>query len=215
MSVTEGFSHHRPERRRVQRLRIEGTIGINFGRGEGLLVDLSRWGARVRHAAQVRRGTTVRISFEWQRMRFAAHAEVLAARVISLGTGLSYESRVRFTTIDEQSDSVLALALKGITQRNVRRWIANLNGWNDDESTLPVETPSGSYIRCRLRGSWWERKSTNECAEQPVDGFLLPADSSESEILTLCDTYARCSEDERQMIRSLAAAAVEHSITRR
>jgi hypothetical protein len=213
MSVTQQLSTHLLERRRAERFRIAGAIGINFGRGEGLLVDLSRWGARVRHAAQVRRGTTVRISFEWQRRRFSAHAEVLAARVISLGKALAYESRLRFTSIDDESDNVLALALEGISQHNVRRWIANLRGWNE-ESTLPVETPSGSYIRCRLHGSRWERKSTTESTEQPIDGFLLPADSSESEILTLCDTYERSSEDERQLIRSLAAAAVEHSIGR-
>jgi hypothetical protein len=214
MSAIEQFpiqhSADSQERRRAERLRVAGTITVIFGRGEGVLIDLSQRGARIRHSTPVRRGTSARISFEWERMRFSATAEVLAARVISLGAGPSYESRLRFTAIDPSSETVLAGALEGIARQNVRRWVANMQGWNEDAQS-PAAKPTGSFIRCRLHGRWWERKCTSDTL-QPADGFLLPSDSNETEIATLCDHYARAGEEERQLIRTMAAAAVEQAV---
>lgn len=215
MSAIQQLSDDPRERRGAERLRVSGTVTVIFGRGEGVLIDLSQRGARIRHSSPVRRGATARISFEWQRQRFSATAEVLAARVISLGSGPSYESRVRFIAVDPESESVLAAALDDIAGRNVRRWVANLRGWSED-SQPPAVQPlgvrlGGSYIRCRLHGSWWERKITGDTV-QPIDGFLLPADANGTEIATLCDNYARGGEEERQMIRTLAAAAVEQAV---
>jgi hypothetical protein len=210
MSAIQPLTDDSQDRRRAERLRVAGTIAVIFGRGQGVLIDLSQRGARIRHSSPVRRGASARLSFEWERLRFSATAEVLAARVISLGAGPSYESRVRFTAIEPDSESVLAVALAGIAGQNVRRWVANLRGWNED-SQSPVAQPTGSYIRCRLHGGWWERKCTSDTT-QPADGFLLPSDSIETEIATLCDSYARADEDERQMIRTMAAAAVEAAI---
>ena len=210
MSAIQQLPDDPQERRGAERLRITGTVPVIFGRGHGVLIDLSRRGARIRHSAPVRRGASARISFEWERLRFSATAEVLAARVISLGTGPSYESRVRFISIDPDSEGVLATALDDIAGRDVRRWVANLHGWSE-ESGSPAPRSSGSFIRCRLHGAWWERKCTAD-AVQPVNGFLLPSETGELEIAKLCDTYARASEEERQMIRTMAAAAVEQSL---
>lgn len=209
MSAIQQFPDASIERRRAERLHIAGTVPVIFGRGGAVLIDLSKRGARIRHSAPVQRGTSVRIGFEWDRMRFSATGEVLAVRVISLGTGPSYESRIRFTAVDPGSEGVLAAAMDEIAGRDMRRWVANLHGWSD-ESQSPESRLASSFIRCRLRGAWWERKSTTD-SEQPADGFLLPSESSESEIARLCDTYARASEDERRMIRMMAAASVEHA----
>lgn len=210
MSALEQLSLESHNRRAHERLRVSDHVSVVFGRGDGLLVDLSLRGARIRHYAPVRRGASVRVSFEWERCRFSAAAEVLASRMISLGVGPSYESRVRFTSVDAESETVLAAALEGIHGRDVRRWVANLRGWSDES---PVAKPqvTGAFIRCRLHGIWWERKCTKETT-QPENGFLLPADSSEADIITLCDSYAAAGEDERHMIRLMAGAAVEHSL---
>ena len=175
-----------------------------------MLIDFSRRGARIRHSSPVRRGATARMSFEWEQMRFSATPEVLSARVISLGAGTSYESRVRFIAVDPESENVLATVLDGIAGREVVRWVANLRGWSE-ESQAPSAPLTGSFIRCRLRGSWWEKKSTADSV-QPEDGFLLPAESTESEIATLCSSYARAGDEERQLIRTIAAAAVEQAL---
>lgn len=210
MSAIQQLPDDPQERRGAERLRIAGTVPVIFGRGDGVLIDLSRRGARIRHSTPVRRGASVRISFEWERMRFSATAEVLAARVISLGTGPSYESRVRFISVEPDSEGVLAAALDDLAGRDVRRWVANLRGWSD-ESQSPAPRSSGSFIRCRLHGAWWERKCTGDTV-QPANGFLLSAESTESEIAKLCDTYVRATEEGRQMIRTMAAAAVEQLV---
>jgi PilZ domain len=210
MSALEQLPLDSHNRRAHERLRLSDNVSVVFGRGDGVLVDLSVRGARIRHYAPVRRGASVRVSFEWERYRFSSTAEVLASRMISLGVGPSYESRVRFTSIDADSEAVLVTALEGIHGRDVRRWVANLRGWNDETpAALPRST--GSFIRCRLHGIWWERKCTKDTT-QPDDGFLLPAESSEADIITLCDSYVAANEDERQLIRLMAGAAVEHSL---
>jgi hypothetical protein len=211
MSVIEQLSLDMQNRRTAERLRVAGTVPVIFGRNEGVIVDLSERGARIRHAGAVRRGSSVRVSFSWERDRFSAAAEVLASRVISLGAGPSFETRVRFTSFDGASESVLARTMKGIAGRDVRRWVANLRGWSPEDSSFAHPLVQfGSFLRCRLRGSWWERKVTND-ATQPEDGFLLPFGSTEEEILTLCDTYERGDDEERQFLRLTAAAAIEYS----
>jgi hypothetical protein len=93
---------------------VNTPIDVFFGRGVGVLVDLSRTGAHIRHSSAVQRGASARISFEWERRRFSATATVLTARVISLGAELSYESRVHFSVVDDRSQRVLATALGAI-----------------------------------------------------------------------------------------------------
>lgn len=210
MSAIQQLSVDPGNRRRAERLLVAGTVNVIFGRGSGVLVDLSHHGARIRHSAPVRRGASVRISFESAHARFSADAEVLAARVIGLGTGPSYESRIRFTSLDAPSERVLATAIEELTERDIRRWVANLKGWSDEPQS-PVAKPTGFFIRCRLRGEWWDRKCTSDTT-QPADGFLLPSGSTEAEIVTLCDTYSRSDEDRRRTIRLMAAAAVDHSL---
>jgi PilZ domain len=208
MSAIEQLSLDAQERRGAERLRVGGSVSVIFGRGEGVLIDLSARGARIRHHAPARRGATVRVSFEWERARFSATAEVLASRVVSLGNGPSYESRVRFTAFDAGAEFVLERALEELTGRNIRRWVANLRGWNEESQPQPARVANGSFIRCRLHGTWWERKITND-PTQPNDGFVLAADATEAEIETLCDTYSHATDEERHVIRMMAAAAAE------
>ena len=198
-------------RRTTERLRVAGSIAVVFGRGEGMLVDLSPHGARIRHFAPVRRGAAVRVSFEWEEARFSATAEVLASRMIRLGLGPSYESRVRFTVVDESSEQVLAAVLDTIAGRNTRRWVANLRGWSDELQPDATPLVHNSFIRCRLHGNRWEIKRTSDRV-QPEDGFLLPSESSDADIETLCDNYSRGNDDERRFIRVMAAVAVEQSL---
>ncbi|HEV7763897.1 MAG TPA: PilZ domain-containing protein [Thermoanaerobaculia bacterium] len=213
MSAIESLSLETQNRRAGERLSVAGTLAVIFGRGEGVLIDLSQRGARIRHRAPVRRGASVRVTLDWEGVRFSATAEILASRLISIGAGPSYESRMRFTSFDEGSAAMLEQIIDGITGRNVRRWVANLHGWNEESKSAASLLPTGSYIRCRLHGAWWERKITSD-STQPQDGFLLPSEASDNEIETLCDTYSRGGDEERQVIRVMATAAVEHSLTR-
>jgi hypothetical protein len=208
MSAIEPLSLDTQNRRSAERLRINGTVHVIFGRAEGVLIDLSKSGARIRHAGSVRRGARVRVSFTRDRLRVSGTVEVLASRVIGLGAGPSYETRVIFRAFEGDSENALTALLEGIVSRDVQRWVENLQGWNSEEKPQERAFESGSFIRCRLQRKWWERKWTND-ATQPEDGFLLPSTTTDQEIATLCDTYSRGSDEERHFIRLTAAVVVE------
>lgn len=211
VSALEQTAYASVNRRMTERLRVAGSIAVIFGRGEGVLVDLSPNGARIRHFAPVRRGASVRVSFEWEDARFSATTEVLASRLIRLGLGPSYESRVRFAFVDEASERVLQAALDGIAGRTTRRWVANLNGLSDEPQPEAPPVVNNSFIRCRLFGNRWEIKRTTD-STQPENGFVVPSESSDADIQTLCDNYSRGHDDERHLIRLMATAAVEQSL---
>lgn len=198
------------DRRTAPRLRLADPVPAIIGRGAGLLVDLSERGAKVRHTATVLRGSTVRISFAWGGQRFSANAEVLASRVVALGSGkdggTTYESRMRFIAVSPECEDVLQRALEEIAGRDMRRWVANLRGWGD--APAPPTLVTNSYLRCRYVSRRWEKKVTHD-ATQPEDGFVVPAETSETEIETLCDTYVRLDDEGRHVVRLMAAASVE------
>ena len=201
-------------RRAKPRIIVAGSVTALFGRCAAVLIDLSEHGARIRHYGSAARGSTARVSFAWERARFSANTEVLASRVITLGADPSYESRVRFLSVDASSQIVLTTMLAGISGRHLRRWVANLRGWSEEWQPDRALLPSGWFIRCRLLGKAWERKRTSD-ATQPEDGFLLPSETADSEIVTLCDLYARGDEEQRQFIRNIAAAVAEDSLRAR
>jgi hypothetical protein len=218
MSALEQGSVDPSERRTAPRLRVANAIPAFIGRGSGTLVDLSERGARIRHSTMVRRGAVVRVSFEWKRSRFSASAEVLASRVVCLGTAekpTSYESRLRFLHISDGAHEVLEKTLDALAGRDIRRWVANLRGWNDEpaEPAPPVAAPA-TFLRCRLFGVRWEVKRTAD-VQQPEDGFLVPSSIDDNEIVKLCADYARADTDGRRVIRLMAAASVEEAIAAR
>ncbi|HYO78455.1 MAG TPA: PilZ domain-containing protein [Thermoanaerobaculia bacterium] len=218
MSALEQGSIDPSERRAAPRLRVAHVIQAFIGRGSGTLIDLSERGARIRHSTMVRRGAVVRVSFEWQRARFSASAEVLASRVVCLGDEhrpTSYESRLRFLHVSDGAHQVLEKTLDALAGRDVRRWVANLRGWHDEtvRETPPVPA-TATFLRCRLFGIRWEVKRTSD-VEQPEDGFLVPSTIDDNEIVKLCADYVRADTDGRRVMRLIAAASVEEAIAAR
>jgi hypothetical protein len=200
------------ERRGAPRTRIAQSVKVLVGRGQGALVDLSLEGARVRHSVQAHRGANLRISFEWQGERFASTAEVLASRVVALSDGThptQYESRLRFRLVTETAGQLLRRVLASVENADVRKWVANLQGWNESSASPElINTRTGSYLRCRLVRGRWETKWTHD-ATQPDDGFVLPETVERSEIGKLCKTYERLDDDGRHMVRLLAAESLQ------
>ena len=199
------------ERRSAERIRPATPIHVTFGRGDGSVVDLSHGGMRVRHTVATIRGAEVRVSFEWQKERFVAMAEVLASRVTSLGTPTMFDTRLRFKRISDGSSELLARVMSAIHSRELRKWIANLQGWSDE---APVASGNGdgdgAFLRCRLKGTLWQTTWTHDPAH-PMIGFTVPSTISELELETLCDTYLHANADERHLIRLLAEEAVRTS----
>ena len=196
------------ERRAAERIRPTTPIHVTFGRGGGSVVDLSHGGMRIRHTVAAMRGADVRVSFEWQRERFAAMAEVLASRVVSLGTPTMFDTRLRFKRLGTGSKELLDRVMSAIHRRELRKWIANLRGWSDESPvTSGDSTCDSAFLRCRLIGTLWQTTWTHD-PTHPMIGFTVPATISKLELETLCDTYLHANADERHLIRLMAEEAV-------
>lgn len=203
------------ERRQEPRLRPASVIRVSVGRGSGTISDLSRGGTRVRHTLPVRRGAQVRVAFRWQEEQFDAMAEVLASRVASLGDNAGgatvYESRFRFVQLSPGSREVLGRVLDALSNRDLRRWVANLHGWSEDANNAQDASQCGAFLRCRLIGRMWKKKWTHD-QTQPDDGFLLPASVNADELSTLCEAFENADDDGRHLIRLMADAVVKEAV---
>ena len=205
------------DRRRSDRTRLDRVLRALVGRHDGAFVDLSMRGAKVRHEGALRRGAEVRIVFAWEKERFSATAEVLASRIVSLGTregeSATYETRFRFVAMEQSSADLLARVLVSISNEALRTWVGNLKGFDEDRlrAASPAQSAAG-FLRCRRIGNTWEKKWTRDTT-QPKDGFLLPAGTEPSEVNSLCRTWEELDADGRHLVQLTASAVVEQAIT--
>jgi hypothetical protein len=201
------------DRRRGDRTRLHRVLNALVGRHEGVFVDISLRGAKLRHSGALQCRSTVRIAFEWERQKFAASAEVLASRIVTLGTrdgeAATYESRFRFTSMTDGCIEILSRVIAAVGNEELRTWVGNLKGFGDDSR---VATPRAhGFIRCRRMGMRWEKKWTRD-ASQPIDGFVLPAGTDPSEIASLCRAWEGMDTDGRHLLRLTAEAVVQEFI---
>jgi hypothetical protein len=150
----------------------------------------------------------VRITFEWKGERFEGTAEVLASRVASLGQGTRFESRVRFLSVPERSQEILARTMTDVLDDDLRKWVDNLHGWRDDDGRTHDRHGNGSYIRCRYVNGRWQQTHTREPLP-PLDGFTVPDETDPAEIRTLCRTFEKSDEEGRSLVRLITGAVVK------
>lgn len=202
------------DRRRESRIRLDRILATRVGRHEGIIVDVSRRGARVRHAGTLRRGSTVRVAFDWHREKFAANADVLSSRVVMLGTregeSATYETRLRFTTLETEARLLLERILETIASEELRTWVGNLKGFNDPLRSGSMPRAAG-FLRCRRVGNSWEKKWTR-APKQPSDGFVLPAGTDASEVDALCRAWMEMDAEGRRLLQRTAEAVVQEAI---
>ncbi len=203
------------DRRRSDRTTLDRVLHALVGRHNGIFVDLSMRGAKIRHASALRRGAATRIGFLWERERFSATAEVLASRVVSLGMregeSATYESRFRFVAMDEGSSALLARVLVAMSNDALRTWVGNLKGFEGQPGAKPATPHAAGFLRCRRIGMRWEKKWTRNTA-QPPDGFLLPAGTAPAEVNALCAAWESMDGDGRRLLQLTASAVVESAV---
>jgi hypothetical protein len=201
-----------PERRRSPRFRLRQPVAMNIGRGTGSLIDISATGARVRHTVAVARGAYVRVTFERQGARFEAVAEVLASRVATIAAGQTlYESRIRFLSFSGASSELLERLLADLDDGDLRKWVANLRGWQDEDAhadTAVATEPVSAFVRCRFVNRRWEQRRTRD-ASIPPDGFIVAAGTDPSEIRALCRIFEQSDAEARKLLQVMACAALE------
>lgn len=203
------------DRRRADRTRLDRVLRALVGRNEGVFVDFSIRGAKIRHEGALHRGSMVRIVFAWEQERFSATAEVLASRIVSLGdregASATYESRFRFETMEPASSALLARVLIAISNDELRTWVGNLKGFDTAQVPDAPRPAAAAFVRCRRIGMRWEKKWTRD-TNQPIDGFLLPAGTNPAEVAALCRTWDEMDADGRHLVRLTASAVVEEAL---
>ena len=211
MSALEQAAIHSLDRRRRPRHRVDGLIPATIGRGRGTIIDISESGTRIRHATGIVTHSLVRVSFSWQSEHFAATAEVIATRMVSLSSApdepAEYESRLHFRALSPQMAQILARILAALQERELRRWVANLQGWPPEPQPVIDRPRQPAYIRCQRFNHRWEKKWTRQ-ASQPENGFVLPATVEPHDVDKLCAAYDNASEDGRALMRLIAAAVI-------
>lgn len=202
------------DRRRSFRVRLDRVLTVHLGRHQGVIFDLSVDGARVRHSGTLLRGTATRVLFDWGAERFVASAEVLSSRLVMLGArdgeSATYETRLRFTMMEPASRDLLARVIATVTREELRTWVDNLKG-EEDEQRRASSAHAAGFIRCRYLHRRWEKKWTRESA-QPLDGFVLPAGTDPKDVDALCRTWESMDADARCLLQLTAQAVVDEAV---
>jgi hypothetical protein len=63
------------------------------------------------------------------------------------------------------------------------------------------------FIWMRLQPRGWDKQFTAD-PNQPLDGFAVPADTSDEEIRSLCKTYEDSDDTTRNAMRHMATLAI-------
>lgn len=198
------------DRRTSIRFKPAHPLVAIVGRGTGSVIDISLSGARIRHDRAVARGARARIAFDWNGGRFEATAEVLGSRVAGIeGKGTLFESRIRFLSFVGSSAELLERMRESVAKADLRKWVANLRGWNDEEDSSPQATPPPNFfLQCRYVGGFWRHKLSRD-SSAPADGFTIAAGTERSEISALCRTYESSDAEGRRLLQLFASAVLQ------
>ena len=200
-----------PDRRRVPRFRFSLLMPAVLGRGDALVLDVSVDGARVVHFAGHPLESQTRLVFFYAGRRFGVNARVLASRVAGLGNGpggsTTFESRLQFIDTPPEAAETLGRIIEHIESERLRSWVSNAAGDEPSHHHAGHDFDEPQYfMRCRLRGRRWVKCWTRD-AEQPADGFTVPATLSDGEVEILCEAYEKMDAEGRDLIRATSAMA--------
>lgn len=193
------------DRRSAERLPVIVPLDATMNGKPVEIIDLSLGGARVRHEHGVVRGY-VTLRFAWNRVRFKESVRLVSSRVIALSdSGTSYESRLAFSVVGEESATALEQAIRILYDQRMASWIANLEGEAAGEPhvTQPPDA-SPSFVVCTLSDGRWRRRRTSSRGHDPVNGFIVRSTVADGEIRRLCHAFAEADDDARQLLRMFA-----------
>ncbi|MBV9494399.1 MAG: hypothetical protein JOZ54_09130 [Acidobacteria bacterium] len=97
------------KRRMSGRFRAIVEFPARLGRKDGVIVDVSRGSARVRHAGALDVGTYAQLTFRTSHGEFSGNAEVLSCRVVGKARdgATQFESLVRFSNVGSEGNAIL------------------------------------------------------------------------------------------------------------
>ena len=205
------------ERREFQRLRLAKPILASMDGANALILDIGMAGAFVEHYGVVEPGHQFRLSFRWQGEDIVFRCEVVRTTVIRQpgGDGKSTASHSGVHFVEPVGDAVARL--EDLITTFVGRILAaqRANAAGEAASSASILAGMGGARRKRTRGfvsyrlkgdSWW--RVPTDSPRQPEDGFTVAAWEDETELETLCRSYADADEEGRRLIRLVAELSV-------
>jgi hypothetical protein len=207
------------DRREFQRLRLAKPILAMMDDANALILDIGMAGAFLEHYGAVEPGKTFTLSFRWQGEEVKFACEVVRTTVVRQpgGDGMSLVSHsgVHFIQSVGESSMHLENLISTFVGRILAAQRANAAGDQASANSAAVLESLGGARRKRTKGfisyrlkdnSWW--RVPTDSPRQPEDGFTVAAWEDETELETLCRTYADADEEGRRLIRLVAELSV-------
>lgn len=207
------------DRREFQRLRLAKPILAMMGADNALILDIGIAGAFLEHYGTTEPGKTFDLSFRWQGEDVKFVCEIVRTAVVREpgGDGRSAVSHSGVHFIEAVGDATQRLddLMATYVGRVLAAQRANAAGDPTLASSATVLAGLGGarrkrtkgFVSYRLKGDTWWRVPTDS-PRQPEDGFTVAAWEDESELETLCRTYAATDEEGRRLIRLVAEISV-------
>lgn len=207
------------DRREFQRLRLAKPILAKMGSDNALILDIGIAGAFLEHYGTTEPGTRFDLSFRWQGEDVNFVCEIVRTSVVREpgGDGKSAVSHSGVHFVEATGDATQRLEdlMATYVGRVLAAQRANAAGNPTLASSAIVLAGLGAarrkrtkgFVSYRLKGGSWWRVPTDS-PRQPEDGFTVAAWEDESELETLCRTYAETDEEGRRLIRLVAELSV-------
>ena len=205
------------DRRQFQRLKLAKPILAGLSGENCLLLDIGVTGAFVEHHGEAKPGQKFTLSFKWQGEHIIYTTEVVRTAVVkpaAKGSAPISHSGLRF--IEARGDS--ARQLRDMMATFVGRILAaqRANARSEQtEETSSTLAQLGAARRSRTKGFLaylWDGKAwtirRTELAQQPKNGFTVPAYEDDEELQHLCRTYELADAEGRKLIRLVAELSV-------
>ena len=167
-------------------------VPVRVGGADGVLIELSECHARIRHDNRLAAGAETTLVFDWGASWFIATARVGSTEVAG-------EYELQFLHVPPNARETLDAALQTLKDERLRRSVGHIIG-------EALAGRSHELLRYRFIAGKWIVRTAKPNEQQPVDGFLVPAELGEIDRTRLCAGYEQLDNDGRQMLRLLAAA---------
>lgn len=198
------------DRREFQRLRLGKPILGLLEDQNALILDIGVSGAYVEHYGKAHPGNKVTLLFRWkgEDVGFVcevAHTDVVrnAANDVVSHSGLSFVQPIG------KSEARLNDMVVSFIGRILAAQKANAAAGDSVESGALTDlggarrSRARNFIAYRFHDGKWSRLFTDS-SEQPADGFTVAGYEDETDLETLCATYAAADEEGRRLIRLVA-----------
>lgn len=199
MSSNPSFQRQSP--RVILRRPLDGR----FDDATVLVVELGLGGAKFEHPHRIDIGRRARFTCG----DFTVEAKVRHSIMLPATSGVVYHIGVSFDLMSDHQKEQLMQILLGEAQEQVAEWEANLSGSVAWQQPRPARQSAVAlrFLSLHLTNQGWRRSPTSD-PNHPLDGITVPGDTTEEEIVVLCETFESGDLHTRELLRRMATVTI-------